>query len=143
MNLRLLYSPTAARNRFMLNLLGVIILVAGLGSAAFIWLAQDRIDRQSSAAGEDITGPLSPEDSRRYTHEVEMYYGETGLLMEKWRRWWDEWTQGKRLAGVIAVAAVILASGLFYQAANRRRPVETPKPSRTQHSPGGEPPPRQ
>ena len=119
MNLKLLSSPTPARTRLMLNLLGVIILVGGLSTATSIWLAQDRIDRQRTAEGTDIPGPPSPDDSRRYTHDVELYYGETGLLMDKWRRWWEEWTQGKPLAKVIAVASVVLASGLFYVAGRR------------------------
>jgi len=123
----------------MLIVLGLVILVGGLSPAASIWLAQDRIDRQRSAGGTDIPGPLSPEDSRRYTHDVELYYGETGLLMDKWRRWWEEWTQGKPLAKVIAVASLILASGLFYAAANRSRPTGLPKPSTTQRPPGSKP----
>ena len=74
MNLKLLCSPPPARNRLMLKVLGVVILVSGLGSATSIWLTQDRIDRQQSAGDASITGPLSPEDSRRYAHDVELYY---------------------------------------------------------------------
>jgi hypothetical protein len=125
MKLRLLPSPTPATIRFMLKVLGVIILVAGLSTAASIWLTQDRIDKQSNAGEADITGPLSPEDSRRYTHDVEVYYGQTGLLMEKWRRWWEEWTQGKHLAELIAVAAVLSASGLFSVSRDRRWPTKS------------------
>jgi hypothetical protein len=120
----------------MLKVLGVIILVAGLSTAASIWLAQDRIDRLRTDGEADVNGPLSPEDSRRYTHEVEVYYGQTGLLMEKWRRWWEEWTQGKLLAEVIKVSSVILASGVFYMAGNRRCPKAAPNPSAGQRSPG-------
>jgi hypothetical protein len=108
-------------------LLGVTILVAGLSSAACIWLTQDRIDKQANAGGTSATEPLSPEDSRRYTHDVELYYGETGMLMEKWKRWFQELTHGKPLANTIAVASLILASGLFYLAANRNSPAKPPK----------------
>ena len=121
MNLKLRSFPTPARTRLLLGLLGAFILAGGLAAAASLWLAQDRLDRQRSADGVDITGPLSPEDSRRYTRDVEVYYGQTGLLMDKWGRWWEEWTHGKPLAEVIAVASLILASGLFYAAANRSR----------------------
>lgn len=110
----------------MLNLLGVMILLSGLGSATFIWCTQDQIERQTRAAqtnaigSASMTQPLSPEDSRRYTHDLEMSYGETGLLMDKWRRWWDELTHGKPLAETIAVASLVIASGLLYAGAVRR-----------------------
>jgi hypothetical protein len=113
----------------MLNLLGVLILLGGLGSATFIWCAQDQIERQVQAAQKNgqVSGssaqPLSPEDSRRYTHDVELYYGETGLLMDKWSRWWNELTHGKPLAEIIAVASLVVASALLY-AASPRRPVQ-------------------
>jgi hypothetical protein len=126
MNLRVLLSSTASRTRLVWSLLALIVLIGGLSSAASIWLAQDRIDRQSRAEGANTTGPLSPEDSRRYTHDVEMYYGETGLLMDKWKRWLEKMTQGKPLATTIAVVSLALAVGLFYAAAKRGNP---PKPS--------------
>ena len=100
----------------MLSVLAVTILVSGLGSAISIWLAQDRIDRQTRAEVTDIAGPLPPKDSRGYTHDVEMYYGKTGLLMDKWGRWWEEMTHGKPLAKTIAVASLVVAVGVFYWA---------------------------
>lgn len=115
----------------MLNLLAVIVLICGLGTASSIWLAQDRTNRKGSAGGTDITGPLFPQDSRRYTHNVELYYGETGLLMDKWKRWWNEMTQGKPLATIIAVASLVMAGGCFYLAANQSKPslrTESPGP---------------
>ena len=102
---------------FRLNLLGVVILISGLSSATSIWLAQDRMDRQTIGAGTNVTGPLSPEDSRRYSHDVEVYYGKTGLLMDNWGRWLAELTRGEPLAGMIAVASLIVAAGLFHVAA--------------------------
>jgi hypothetical protein len=110
----------------MLKVLGVVILVSGLGTAASIWLAQDRLDRQQTAAGVNTTEPLSPADSRRYTHDVEVYYGETGLLMDKWQRWFEEWTQGKRLAVLVAAASLVLATGAFRVGAHRGRPSGLP-----------------
>jgi hypothetical protein len=120
----------------VLNLIAVIVLICGLGSDSSIWLAQDRIDRQGSAGGTDIAGPTSPEDSRRYTHDVEMYYGATGLLMEKWRRWWEEMTHGKPLATTIAVVSLVVAGGCFYLAANQSNPNRLSKPTLRTESPG-------
>ena len=97
----------------MLNLLAVMGLICDLGTATSIWLAQDRMD---------LAGPLSPQDSRRYPHNVELYYGETGLLMDKWKGWWEEMAQGKPLATIIAVASLVTAGGCFYLAANQSKP---------------------
>jgi len=123
----------------MLRVLAVTILVSGFGCAVSIWLAQDRIDRQTRAEGTDVAEPLSPEDSRRYTHDMERYYGETGLLADKWRRWWEEMTQGKPLAEIIAVASLVAASGLFYMSANRSYPTGLPMPRTTQRPPDSNP----
>jgi len=110
----------------MLRLLSLVILVSGLGAASSIWLAQDRLDRQRNAEGANMTEPLSPEDSRRYTHDVEVYYGQTGVLLDKWDRWFEEWTQGKPLAELIGATSLILAASLFYAGANRRRSIGLP-----------------
>jgi hypothetical protein len=113
----------------MLILLAVTVLICGLGIATSIWLAQDRADRQASAGATDITGPPSPQDSRRYTHDVELYYGTTGLLMDKWRRWWEAMTHGKPLATTLAVVSLAVAGGCFYLAANQSHPTGLSKPN--------------
>ena len=95
-----------------LNRLGLLIMLVGFGSAVFIWLAQDRIDRQDREG----TAALAPEDSRRYTHDVEQYYGETGLLADKWTRWFEGLAHGKALAKTIAVLSSVAASGCFLSA---------------------------
>jgi hypothetical protein len=103
----------------MLRVLAVTILVSGLGSAISIWLAQDRRDRQMMAEGADIAEPLAPEDSRRYTHDMEMYYGETGLLVDKLKRSLGELTHGKPLAKRIALTSLVVAGVVFHLATNR------------------------
>ncbi len=57
--------------------------------------------------------PLEPDDSRRYTHDVELYYGKTGLLMDKCTRWLEGLMHGKSLARTIAVTSLIGATGCF------------------------------
>ena len=99
-------------SRLTLNRLGLIILLVGFGSAVFIWLAQDRIDRQDKEG----TAALAPEDSRHYTHDVEQYYGETGLLVDKWTRWFEGLGHGKGLAKTIAALSLVAASGCFLSA---------------------------
>jgi hypothetical protein len=125
MNPNALFSRMPRGRRARFNWLGVTVLVAGLGSATSIWLDQDRLDRQNRAQGSNGGEPLSIEDSRRYTRDVALYYGETGLLMEKGKRWFKDMTQGKPLAETIAVVSVGGAGGLFYLA-SRRNPARRP-----------------
>ena len=47
------------------------------------------------------------------------YYGETGLLADKLKRSLGKLTQGKPLAKTIALAALVIAGGVFYLATNR------------------------
>src|SRR5579863_7214640 len=102
-----------ARFRSMLTWSGVVILLVGLSSAALVWRAQDRIERESQAAQiANPATPLPPLDSGKHVRDVEIYYGKVGVLLEKA----DELFQGKTLAETIAFAAVIIASGLFFVA---------------------------
>ena len=129
MHLKPLSSLAPAGKELMLRSLAVIVLVGGLGMATSIWLAEDEIDRQTriqqtnDLEATEALGPLSPEDSRRYTRDVKVYYGETGLLLDKWSRTSEELTHGKGLAKTIALASVLATVGLFWFAA-----VFYPKP---------------
>lgn len=118
MNRILLPSTPSARRGLTLHLLGLLVLLVGFGSAVFIWQAQDRIDRQARNAGTtDIAAaPLAAGDSRRETHDLELYYGETGLLMDKWGRWFEGLAHGKSLTKTIAVLSLVGASGCFFSA---------------------------
>jgi hypothetical protein len=57
---------------------------------------------------------LPPEDSRRYTHDVELYYGKSGLLLDKATHWLEGLSRGKPLAWTIAVASLVLAGGCLF-----------------------------
>jgi len=95
-------------------MLGLSLLVAGIVSAVLIWRAQDLVERQArKQRPESQFTPLAPEDSRRYTHDLEQYYGETGLLTDKLTRWLDELTHGKPLAYTVAVLALFASGGCF------------------------------
>jgi hypothetical protein len=134
MSLHVLSPSVPRRPRLIFKLLALIVLFSGLSSAAFIRLAQDRIDRQSGATA-DSNELLSPENSRRYTHDVELYYGKTGLVMEKCKRWLESMTHGRPLAILIAVASLILDAGLFRMTASSRNQVWLPEPSTPSRSP--------
>jgi hypothetical protein len=105
-----------AQARSALNWLAVVVLVAGLGNAVWIWRAQDRLDREAEAAQADPTAPLSPLDSRRQMRDVEMYYGRLGVLTEEAA----ELLHGKPLAKTIGVVSILTATGLFLVAARLR-----------------------
>jgi hypothetical protein len=98
----------------VLNAGGLLILVAGLGGALWIWQAQEAADRREAAAQAANPGaPLSPLDSRRYVRDVEINYGKIGVLAE-------ELSHGKGLAKVIGVASGLAAAGLWLTAARLR-----------------------
>jgi hypothetical protein len=118
MNGTLLPTTPSARRGLILNLLGLLVLLVGFGSAVVIWRTQDRIDRQDRDGGttDGAAAPLAPEDSRRYTHDVEQYYGKTGLLADEWTRWFEGLAHGKALAKTIAVLSLAAAGGCFLSA---------------------------
>jgi hypothetical protein len=90
--------------------LGSVILVLGLSAAGWVWYDQDRIDRQNEAIQTDESGaPLAPLDSRKHVRDVQLYYGNLGVLMEKA----EGLLHGKPLAKTIAVASAMTAAGLF------------------------------
>ena len=122
-----------ARRVRVLRSLGLLILVAGLGSATAIWVAQDRLERRQRAgpALNPAAAPLEPDDSRRYTRDVELYYGKTGLLLDKWQRWFDQATHGKPLAWNLAFMSALSGAGCLFLARLVRvlpTAVETDRP---------------
>jgi hypothetical protein len=120
---RLFTSPSPATTRLLLRWMGVVIFVGGLSTAVSIWIPQDRLERQMRAQRTNdltpgrILGPLSAEDSRRYTHDAELYYGKSGLLMDKTTRWMEGLSEGKPLAWTVGAVSVALAGALFLGAA--------------------------
>jgi len=117
---RFFASISPARVRLILNLLGLVILLAGYSGAALVWRAQDRID-QANAGDQAVNdaAPLSPLDSRKDTRQLEVYYGKTGLLMEGWMEWAESLTHGKPLAKTIIVLSSATAIGCFIAASRR------------------------
>jgi hypothetical protein len=113
-------SITPARVRLTLNLIGVLILLTGLASAAVIWRAQDRADKESGQTSANPAEPLSTSDSRKQSREVEIYYGKTGLLMERWSERVQGLAHGKPLAKMIVVVSSTMAVGCFFVAVRLR-----------------------
>jgi|SRR5579872_6126719 len=98
--------------RTALNYFGALVLVVGFISAALVWRASER----SPEAGDErlsATGPLAASDSRKQSREIEIYYGKTGLLMERWREGMEGLSHGKPLAKLIVVVSSITGVGCF------------------------------
>jgi hypothetical protein len=106
------------QKRTRLNLIGVIILVVGLVSAALIY----------RSAGENVYGalgyevvdgtsyPIRPENSKIYRHNLELYGGKFNVMMDDFRRWFLGLWQGKSLAFIIALTSSIIFFRFFYTA---------------------------
>ena len=96
-----------------------MLLVAGLTAAALVWQHQDRIDRQNAALQAADRGavnsadPLPPADSRKHIRQVEIYYGQLGLVIEELSDWAGGLAHGKPLAKTIVVLSAAAAGGLF------------------------------
>ncbi len=108
--------------RLIFKLLGALVLIVGLGFSVAIWCEQNRIDRATNPGGtNNLAGafqePLSPDDSGRYSHDVEVYYGKSGLLLDKATRWLAGLMHGKPLAKTIGVASLVLAGIFFFASA--------------------------
>ena len=103
-----------AQFRSALKWSGIIILLVGLGSALWIWRAEDQSERENEAAQAAHPGVLlSPLDSRKHVRDTEIYYGKLGVLVEEA----EALFQGKALAKTIAVGSIITAVGLLLAAA--------------------------
>jgi hypothetical protein len=113
-------------SRKLFNLLGVIILVIGLGSAASIY--QRAGNTPYGALGYEFADgtiyPIMPQDSKMYRHNLEVYGGKFNVIMDDFRRWFLGLWHGKSLAFIIAGASLIIALGLFYTANYLPRPSD-------------------
>jgi hypothetical protein len=112
--------------RFQLRALGLVVLLVGLVSALLIyWSGADASKppgnpEESDMGYENQDFNLSFADSKKATREMAIYYGQFGLVVEKWSRWLEELQQPRPMAAMIAAGSALFAAGCF--AAARRRP---------------------
>lgn len=103
-----------------LDLISVIILLVGLGSAAVIY--QRAANGSDSVLGyEEGRGsayPIMPEDSRMYLRELELYGGKANVLAYQFRRWFVGLWHGKSLAFIVACITIAISYGFFYAASH-------------------------
>ena len=110
---KLLQANSAANVRLALNLAGMLILLVGLASAVIIWRAHAGEQQTRDEQIINPEAPLTPSDSRKQSREIEIYYGKTGLLFERWSEQAAALFHGKALAKVIAIGSGITAFGCF------------------------------
>jgi hypothetical protein len=98
----------------------VIILLVGLGSAILIYLTAEN-DSDSALSYEAAGGnvyPTTPEDSKRYMHDLELYGGKANVLVNEFRSWFVGLWHGKSLAFTVACITIIVSLGFFFVARN-------------------------
>jgi hypothetical protein len=111
------------RPRF-LHLLSVIILVMGLGGAALIYQRAGNTPYGvvSYETADGTIYPISPQDSKMYRHNLEVYGGKFNVMLDDFRRWFVGLWHGRSLAVIIAGTSLIISGGLFYAAHDAARP---------------------
>jgi len=98
----------------------VIVLVAGLGCAAWIY--------SRAGDGPDISGayqiivvngvptPIAPNESKAYMRDLQRYGGKMAVLMDDFTRWWDGLWHGRSLALTVAFLSVLASLALYFVA---------------------------
>ena len=101
-----------------LNLISVIILLVGLGSAVLIYRTTG--NDSNGVLGYEIIGgqayPIKPEDSKMYLHDLQLYSGKAGVLADEFRRWFVGLWYGKSLAFTVAYITLFISFVVFYAA---------------------------
>jgi hypothetical protein len=114
------------QQRSWLNLISAMILLAGLGSAAVIYhRAGNALDGAAGHESADgVIYQITPENSKLYRHNLEVYGGKFSVIMDDFSRWFAGLWQGKSLAVIIACTTIIISMGLFYAAHHSTHPLK-------------------
>lgn len=101
-----------------LYLISALILLVGLGSAAFIY--QAAMNDSGSASGYEVIGgfiyPNAGENSKKYVHDLELYGGKSAVLADDFMRWFAGLWHGKSLAFTVACITIFISLGVFFAA---------------------------
>lgn len=96
------------------RLLAVLVVLAGLGLASWIW--RRALEPSESSGYQVIDGvayPLSVEDTKAYTRQMERYGGKALVVIEAFWRGFDALGRSRWAAAVIAVVAGALGLRLW------------------------------
>ena len=101
-----------------LYLISAIILLVGLSSSIWIYLtAENDLKR---VLGYEIVGGnaylITPENSKQYLHDLELYGGKANVLANKFMRWFVGLWHGKSLAFTVACITIFVPLVFFFVA---------------------------
>jgi hypothetical protein len=104
--------------RIYLNFIGAIILVVGLGSAILIYRTAENDSNEvlGYVEGDGSVYPVTPEDSKKYLRDMELYGGKANVLADDLRRWFVGLWHGKSLAFTVACITLFISFGVFWAA---------------------------
>ncbi|MDR3569064.1 MAG: hypothetical protein P4L43_13630 [Syntrophobacteraceae bacterium] len=106
----------------------IAIMVTGIACSTLIYhkASVDCSNRmQAYASGEASVYP-SPDTSKQYLRELELYGGTANVLAYQLRSWFSGLWRGKRLAYTLILITVLVSSGIVYVA--RRLPSRKDPP---------------
>ena len=125
-----------ARLQTVLSIVSALIMISGLGSAAYIY--QKAVNEPADTLSDRMEGgslyQIQPEDSKKYQRDMEAISGKAGLSVADFQRKMAALWHGKSLAYLVA-AISILISFAFHFAANHLPEQRQPSGRR---APGGD-----
>ena len=101
-----------------LYLISAIILLVGLSSSILIYLTAENDSK--SVLGYEIVGDnaylITPENSKKYLHDLTLYGGKMAVLTDEFSRWFVGLWHGKSLAFTVACITIFISLGFFFVA---------------------------
>jgi len=98
-----------------LYLISALVFLCGLISAIAVYRTAEQ-DISESSGYEVIGGyiyPTSPENTKKYTHDLKLYGGTAAVLADEFTRWFRGLWRGTSLAFTVVGLTTALAFGLF------------------------------
>jgi hypothetical protein len=96
-------------------LIGVAILLIGLSSSVLIYLTAENYSER--VLGYEMLGgsvyPITPQDSKKYRHDLEVYGGKANVLADEFISWFDGLWHGKSLAFTLACITIFMSLVFF------------------------------
>jgi|WetSurMetagenome_2_1015567.scaffolds.fasta_scaffold1403183_1 hypothetical protein len=99
-----------------LNIISVMIMLVGLGSAPVIFQTAESEWKEPPGyeMGEGRAYPTMPGDSTAYLQNVQLDGGKAGVLTDGFRRWFAGLWQGEALAYTVAFITTFISFLIFY-----------------------------
>jgi hypothetical protein len=100
-------------SRSILNLIGIVILIIGLGSVALIERNARIADANTIEDSEETHMLLHPEDYGSYVRSAETLGGKWGLILDGFVQWAGDLGHSRGFAITIAAVSLLAATGVF------------------------------